>query len=74
MKELRCKKCNCIIPPGAGYYNFLTGAQCSKCGNKKAQILDREMQRDPFGLELRARLNKSKRSKGNGKKNSYDTH
>lgn len=60
MKEIKCVVCNCIINPKAGYYNFSSGAQCSKCGDEKAKILDREMKKDPFSLDLLARLNRLK--------------
>lgn len=50
MKELKCKKCGCVIPMGAGFFNFPSGAQCSKCGDIHSKKLDKEFAKDPFKL------------------------
>lgn len=60
MKIIRCIQCKCIINTKAGYYSFPSGAQCQKCGEEKAKILDRDMKKDPFGLQLLSRINRLK--------------
>lgn len=67
MKELRCAKCNCIIPMGAGFFNFPTGAQCSACGINKSKAIEKAWEKDPFGLQVAARLNRLRNQNKNRK-------
>lgn len=71
MKEIKCTKCDRVIPIGEGYYNFMTGAQCSACGEELSKAIEKDWQKDPFGLIAAARLNKIRlerqRTQNNGK-------
>lgn len=43
MKQLRCTKCNVVIPMGAGYYNYTSGVQCSPCGAKMVPLVEKAL-------------------------------
>lgn len=67
MKEIRCTKCDCVIPIGTGYYSFVSGIQCSTCGAGLSKAIEKQWKKDPFGLVAAARLNRLRNQNKNRK-------